>query len=164
MAFAPKAGTAEGHSASVIAIAFLCAVPIRQGTSFIKAMGGKPDTIHDLRQSDFVWMVSREVVTILITTYRPMKQRSGRISFARNRSLRTLEKTAYAAYMDRPNRYLYRTLVQTRPVSVRKGLTEGAGAAGAQIVHTTETAESSHSPFLSTFERTSEFIRKVAGD
>lgn len=45
-----------GASTAVIAIAFVCAIPLPQAVSFFEALGGKSHPLHDLRTEDFSWV------------------------------------------------------------------------------------------------------------
>ena len=156
-----KSRSAAGASTSVLAIAFLCAIPIPLGTSFLTGLGGKPSAIHDLRTSEFAWVgepgpqhyfyndLSKEEAKKWSAVLRPQSWPA------------YCENTTYAAYMEIPSSYLYCTKDQAIPYAAQKGLVAAATEAGAQFGYS-ETVEASHSPFLSMPERTAEFIRKVA--
>ena len=51
-----KSRSSAGASTSVLALAFLCAIPYPANVSFVKGLGGKPAAIHDLRTEDFAWV------------------------------------------------------------------------------------------------------------
>jgi len=151
---------AEGHSTSVLAIAFLCAILIPQGKSLTGTEGGKRSAMHDMREPNFSWVTNpghyfyNDLPTVEAKKWSDLLQPQSWLAYT--------EETTYAACMDIPSSYLYCTKDQTLVYDRQKVMVEAASARGAQIVYT-ETVESSHSPFLSMPERTSEFIRKVAG-
>ncbi|KAK3702362.1 hypothetical protein LTR37_014936 [Vermiconidia calcicola] len=157
----PQTRSLAGSSTAVQALAFMCAIPLPQGASFLNGLGGKPTAIHDLRTENFCWVgepgpehyfyndLSAEEAKKWCDLLQPQSWPA------------CCDETTYAAYMDIPSSYLFCTKDQAFPFEAQKGLVNAATEAGARLDYT-EIIEASHSPFLSRFEETSAFIRKVA--
>ena len=158
-----KDRAAAGFSTSVLAMAFIAAIPIPKGVSFLNYMlGGKPGPIHDLRTPDFAW-VGEPGPEHWFYNDLPTAEAKKWSDLLRQQSWGAYtEDTTYAAYKDIPCSYLYCTKDNAIPLEGQKALVAARVADGAQFGYT-ETVEASHSPFLSMPERTSEFIRQVAG-
>ena len=161
--FDRKTRSSTGFTTSVLAIAFICAIPIPKGMSLISGTNGthsKP--IHDLRTPDFAW-VGEPGPEYIFYNDLPAAEAKKWSDLLRPQSWAAYGgETTHAAYMDIPSSYLYCTEDRAFPYATQKLLVGAASQAGAKFVYS-ETFEASHSPFLSMVGRTCEFIRKVAG-
>ena len=154
--------TAAGASASVLVIAFLCAVPQPAGVVLAKLMDPKHG-IHDRRDEHFCWVKSDPGPHHYFYNDLPEAEAKQWSELLRPMSWDALEgETTYAAYMDIPSSYLLCTRDNSLPFPAQQGMVQAAIAAGAKIM--TESVDAGHSPFLSKAEETSTFIRKAAGE
>lgn len=149
--------------AAVQAIAFITAIPIPSGMSFIGSLGGKPGPLHNV-QGDFVLVAdppgSHQAFYNDLSDDEAMKW----VSKIRAQSWKAkTDVSDGAAYLDIPPSYLYCTKDIAWPLQYQQLVVGWAKDAGAEFV-VEETVESGHSPFLSMPKRTAEFIRRVAAE
>lgn len=153
---------AAGASTSVLAIAFLCAMPQPAGTVLAKLMDPEKG-IHDRRDEHFCWVKEDPGPAHYFYNDLPESEAKGWSDLLRPMSWNALEgMTTHAAYLDIPSSYLLCKKDNALPFPAQQGMVQMAIAAGAKI--STETVDAGHSPFLSKVEETSAFIRKAANE
>lgn len=155
--------TAAGASTAVIAIAFIAAICLPAGITFLTGIGGKPSEIHDRRTEDFSWVGEPGPGHYFYNDLSDEESKKWSDLLQQQSWPAYLEETTYAAYMDIPSNYLFCTKDNAFLYPYQQGMIAGAKEAGAKFDHT-ETVDSSHSPFLSMAERTSDFVRRAAGE
>jgi pimeloyl-ACP methyl ester carboxylesterase len=164
-----KTRSSNGHTTSVKAIAFMCALPIPKGSTaggFMSSRGGDgsaqaksavemdstgtfglPKGSPGPEEALFNDLPSEEA-TIWARMLRPV-------------SIRVMgEETTYAAYVDVPTGYLYCSIDESLPLVAQEFVVAEAKKAGAKIV-LEQTVDAGHSPFLSQIEQTASFVQKV---
>ena len=182
--FDAQSRQAVGASTSVIAIAFIAAIPLPAGRSFLDNLGGKPFPIHDLRTPDFAWVGPLGAHHYFYNEM-PREEADKWAAKLRQQSWHAYtEKTTYGAYMDIPCRYLSCTKDQAFPYEGQVGLVAAAVAAGAKIQTVTigkflllarrtvvclfeqrliANPDADHTPFIGrNLAYTSQFVRETA--
>jgi pimeloyl-ACP methyl ester carboxylesterase len=164
-----KTRLANTKTNCVKALAFMCSLPVPNGSSAGAFMGARVG--EGKRQG-------KSAVEMNSTnTFGPPKSSPGAeealfndlspeeakkwASLLRPVSMRVMmEETTYAAYADIPTGYLYCSRDESLPLDAQEYIVAEAKKAGAKIVHE-ETVDAGHSPFLSQIERAAAFIQKL---
>ncbi|KAK5123960.1 hypothetical protein LTR85_002157 [Meristemomyces frigidus] len=158
-----KTRTEAAAGTAVTEIAFLCAIPLPAGVSFITGLGGSPHSIHDLSKNPDFLEVGDPGPAHRFYHDMSIEDQKRYSALIRPQSWKAYQgETECAAYMAIPSWYLYCTEDRAFPFGAQQGLIGAAIAAGAQI--RTETMEASHSPFLSMPAKTAEFIMRAASE
>lgn len=158
-----QARKSAGANTAVLAIVFLCSIPLPAGTSFLQALGGKPQRLHDRSKDPELAYVGEPGPGYYFYNDLSAADVEKYSAMLRPQSWRAYEdETTYAAYMDIPSWYLHCTKDQAFPFGAQQALVGATVEAGAQIG--TETVEAAHSPFISMPEETAAFIMKAAGE
>lgn len=180
--------TASGHNTSVLAIAFLVAIPVPVGMTFLQMLGGKPHPLHDLRTPDFAWVGPPGPQHYFYNDMDPSKAEKWAAMLRQQSWPAYCEETSYAAYMEIPCFYLRCTKDQAFPHEAQGVMLEAVEAAGGRMrqetigessfvsirmkfvwwietrdLLTIDIVEADHTPFIGkSMAKTSDFIRRVA--
>lgn len=154
--------TAAGASKSVLALAFICAIPLPAGTVLTKLMPPE-HSIHDRYDDDFCCVKQDPGPAFYFYNDLSPDEAKQWSDLLLPMSWHAMEgETSYAAYADIPSRYLLCTRDNCMPFVAQQGMVQAAVAAGAKLE--TEEVDAGHSPFLSKVAETSAFIRRTAGE
>ncbi|KAK3617316.1 hypothetical protein LTR22_026779 [Elasticomyces elasticus] len=156
-----RARTAAGHKSAVTAIVFLCAAPLPAGTTFLAALGGKPHPVHDFSKSkDFVEVGPPGPGYYFYNDLTPEASEKYSAMLRPQAWVVSGQTTKYTAYVDIPSWYLFTEKDQVLPPPAQRGIVQAAESQGVKLK--TASLESSHSPFLSMPEETTDFIVQAA--
>lgn len=157
-----KSRTVAKATTAVVAIVFLCAVPVSVGATFLDTIGGRPAELHDLSKHAGFSVVGGEGPSYYFYNDLATEDQEKYAAMIRPQAWAAyVEKTKYAAYMDSPSWYLLCTKDHAIPLVAQRAIVDMANANGGRIQ--TETLESSHSPFLSKPQETADFIIRATG-
>ena len=159
----------SGHTTSVKAVTFMCALPVPKGCTvggFMTSRGGDgsaqaKSAIEMDSTGTFGLPKGSPGPEEALFNDLPSEEATRWARMLRPVSIRvTGEETTYAAYVDMPAGYLYCSIDESLPLVAQEFVVAEAKKAGAKIV-LEQTVDAGHSPFLSQIEQTASFVLKV---